>query len=78
MVFELTVNQKTLLINEDNILYVQLGDGSVPQDKTLSVNIVMIDDKNITIISGKNSEAKEIYEKIKKRLILDNLNNLTL
>ena len=78
MVFELTVNQKTLLINEDNVLYVQLGDGSVPQNKALSVDIVMIDDKHITITSGKNSEAKEIYEKIKKRLFLDNLNNLTL
>lgn len=35
MVFELTVNQKTFLINEDNVLYVQLGDGSVPQNKSL-------------------------------------------
>ena len=78
MVFELTVNQKTLLINEDNVLYVQLGDGSVPQNKALSVDIVMIDDKHITITSGKKSEAKEIYEKIKKRLFLDNLKDLTL
>lgn len=78
MVFELTVNQKTFLINEDNILYVQLGDGSVPQDKALSVDIVMIDDKHITITSGKNAEAKEIYEKIKKRLFLDNIRDLTL
>ena len=31
----------------------------------------MIDDKHITITSGKNSEVKEIYEKIKKRLIAD-------
>lgn len=78
MVFELTVNQKTFLINEDNILYVQLGDGSVPQNKALSVDIVMIDDKHITITSGKNAEAKEIYEKIKKRLFLDNIRDLTL
>ena len=74
MVFELTVNQKTFLINEDNVLYVQLGDGSVPQNKALSVDIVMIDDKHITITSGKNSEAKEIYEKIKKRLVADMIN----
>ena len=78
MVFELTVNQKTFLINEDNVLYVQLGDGSVPQDKALSVDIVMIGDKHITITSGKKAEAKEIYEKIKKRLFLDNLKDLTL
>lgn len=78
MVFELTVNQKTLLINEDNVLYVQLGDGSVPQNEALSVDIVMINDKHITITSGKKSEAKEIYEKIKKRLFLDNLKDLTL
>lgn len=73
MVFELTVNQKTLLINEDNVLYVQLGDGSVSQNEALTVDIVMIDNKHITITSGKKSEAKEIYEKIKKRLFLDNL-----
>ena len=78
MVFELTVNQKTFLINEDNVLYVQLGDGSVPQNEALSVDIVMINDKHITITSGKKSEAKEIYEKIKKRLFLDNLKDLTL
>ena len=73
MVFELEVNGKTFLINEDNILYVQLGDGSVPQNNALTVDIVMIDDKHITITSGIKSEAKEIYEKIKKRLFLDNL-----
>lgn len=67
MVFELTIKNKTLLINEDNILYVQLGDGS------FTVDIVMINDKHLTITSGKKSEAKEIYEKIKKRLFLDNL-----
>ena len=78
MVFELTVNQKTFLINEDNILYVQLGDGSVPQNEALTVDIVMINDKHITITSGKKAEAKEIYEKIKKRLFLDNLKDLTL
>ena len=78
MVFELTVNQKTFLINEDNVLYVQLGDGSVPQNEALTVDIVMIDDKHITITSGKKAEAKEIYEKIKKRLFLDNLKDLTL
>lgn len=83
MVFELTVNQKTFLINEDNVLYVQLGDDSVPQNEALTVDIVMINDKHITITSGKKAEAKEIYEKIKKRLFLDNLfldnlNNLTL
>ena len=71
MVFELTVNQKTLLINEDNVLYVQLGDGSVPQNEALSVDIVMINDKHITITSGKNSEAKKKKKKIKKRLIAD-------
>lgn len=78
MVFELTVNQKTFLINEDNVLYVQLGDGSVPQNKALSVDIVMIDDKHITFTSDRKAEAKEIYEKIKKRLFLDNLQDLTL
>ena len=71
MVFELTVNQKTVLINEDNVLYVQLGDGSVPQNESLTVDIVMINDKHLTITSGKKAEAKEIYEKIKKRLIAD-------
>ena len=40
--------------------------GSVPQNKALSVDIVMIDDKHITITSGKNSEVKEIYEKNKE------------
>lgn len=78
MVFELTVNQKTFLINEDNILYVQLGDESVLQNEDLTVDIVMIDDKHITFTSDRKAEAKEIYEKIKKRLFLDNLNNLTL
>ena len=73
MVFELEVNGKTFLINEANILYVQLGDGSVPQNEALTVDIVMIDNKHITITSGKKYEAKEIYEKIKKRLFLDNL-----
>ena len=73
MVFELTIKEKTLLINEDNILYVQLGDGSVPQNESLTVDIVMINDKHLTITSGKKAEAKEIYEKIKKRLFLDNL-----
>lgn len=33
-------------------------------------------DKHITITSGKKAEAKEIYEKIKKRLILDNNLNI--
>lgn len=75
MVFELTVNQKTLLINEDNVLYVQLGDGSVSQNEALTVDIVMIDDKHITITNGTNAEAKETYNKIRKRLIADmNLN----
>ena len=78
MVFELIIKDKTLLINEANILYVQLGDGSVPQNEALTVDIVMIDDKHITITSGKKSEAKEIYETIKKRLFLDNLKDLTL
>lgn len=78
MVFELTIKDKTLLINEDNILYVQLGDGSVPQNESLTVDIVMINDKHLTITSGKNAEAKKIYEKIKKRLFLDNLQDLTL
>lgn len=73
MIFELTIKNKTLLINEDNILYVQLGDGSVPQNESLTVDIVMINDKHLTITSGKKAEAKEIYEKIKKRLFLDNL-----
>ena len=73
MVFELTIKDKTILINEDNILYVQLGDGSVPQNESFKVDIVMINDKHLTITSGKKSEAKEIYEKIKKRLFLDNL-----
>lgn len=78
MVFELTIKDKTLLINEANILYVQLGDGSVSQNEALTVDIVMIGDNHITITSGKKSEAKEIYEKIKKRLFLDNLQDLTL
>ena len=73
MVFEITIKDKTLLINEANILYVQLGDGSVPQNEALTVDIVMIDDKHITITSGKKADAKEIYEKIRKRLFLDNL-----
>lgn len=74
MVFELTIKNKTFLINEDNILYVQLGDGSVPQNEALTVDIVMLGDKHITITSGKKSEAKEIYEKIRKRLIADSIN----
>ena len=74
--FELTVNQKTFLINEDNILYVQRGDGSVPQNEALTVDIVMLGDKHITITSGKKSEAKELYEKIRKRLLLDNLRGI--
>ena len=73
MVFELTVNQKTFLINEDNILYVQLGDGSVPQNEALNVDIVMLNDIHITITYVKHSDAKSTYEKIKKRLIADNL-----
>ena len=78
MVFELTIKDKTLLINEDNILYVQLGDESVLQNEDLTVDIVMIDDKHITFTSDRKAEAKEIYEKIKKRLFLDNLKDLTL
>lgn len=75
MVFELTVNQKTFLINEDDVLYVQLGDGSVSQNEALTVDIVMIDDKHITITNGTNAEAQETYNKIRKRLIADmNLN----
>lgn len=77
MVFELTVNQKTFLINEDNVLYVQLGDDSVLQNEALTVDIVMINDKHITFTSDRKAEAKEIYEKIKKRLITDmNLTDL--
>lgn len=71
MVFELIVNQKTFLINEDNVLYVQLGDGSVSQNEALTVDIVMIDDKHITIANGTNAEAQETYNKIRKRLIAD-------
>lgn len=75
MVFELTIKDKTLLINEANILYVQLGDGSVSQNEALTVDIVMIDDKHITITNGTNAEAQETYNKIRKRLIADmNLN----
>lgn len=78
MVFELTVNQKTFLINEDNVLYVQLGDGSVPQNEALTVDIVMIDNIHITITYCKHSDAQSTYEKIKKRLFSDNLQDLTL
>lgn len=75
MVFELEVNGKTFLINEANILYVQLGDGSVPQNEALTVDIVMIDDKHITIKNETNAKAQETYNKIRKRLIADmNLN----
>ncbi len=75
MIFELTVNQKTFLINEDNVLYVQLGDGSVSQNEALTVDIVMINDEHITIKNGTNAEAQETYNKIRKRLIADmNLN----
>ena len=77
MVFELEVNGKTFLINEANILYVLLGDGSVPKDKALSVDICMLDQKHITITNGTNAEAKETYNKIRKRLIADmNLTDL--
>ena len=71
MVFELEVNGKTFLINEANILYVQLGYGSVPKDKAISVDICMLDQKHITITHGTNAEAKETYNKIKKRLFAD-------
>lgn len=71
MVFELDVNGKTFLINSANILYVQLGDGSVPQNKALKVDIVMIDNKHITITYCKHSDAQSTYEKIKKLLIAD-------
>lgn len=77
MVFELTVNQKTLLINEDNVLYVQLGDGSVPKDKAISVDICLLGQEHITIKHGTNAEAQKTYNKIKKRLIADmNLTDL--
>lgn len=78
MVFELTIKDKTFLINEANILYVQLGDGSTPQNKALTVDIVMLNDKHITITYCKHSDAQSTYEKIKKRLFLDNLQDLTL
>ena len=71
MVFELEVNGKTFLINEANILYVQLGDGSVPKDKAISVDICMLEQTHITIKHGTNAEAQETYNKIKKRLIAD-------
>lgn len=71
MVFELTIKDKTLLINEANILYVQLGDDSDLENEALTVDIVMINDKHITFTSDRKAEAKEIYEKIKKRLIAD-------
>lgn len=77
MVFELEVNGKTFLINEAYILYVQLGDGSVPKDKALSVDICMLDQKHITIKKGTNAETQETYNKIMKRLIADmNLTDL--
>lgn len=63
MVFELTIKDKTLLINEANILYVQLGDGSVPQNEALTVDIVMINDKHITITSGKKPRPKKFTKK---------------
>lgn len=78
MVFEIIVNQKTFLINEDNILYVQLGDGSVPQNEALKVDIVMLNDIHITITYVKHSDAKSTYEKIKKLILLNNLQDLTL
>lgn len=71
MVFELEVNGKTFLINEANILYVQLGDGSVPKDKAISVDICMLDQKHITIKHGTTAEAQETFNKIKKRLFVD-------
>lgn len=71
MVFELTVNGKTFLINEANILYVQFG------DQAFSVDICMLDQKHITITNGTNAEAQEMYNKIRTRLIADmNLTNL--
>lgn len=77
MVFELEVNGSPFIINEANILYVQLGDGSVPKDKAISVDICMLDQKHITIKHGTNAEAQETYNKIKKRLIVDmNLKDL--
>ena len=77
MVFELEVNGKTFLINEANILYVQLGDGSVPKDKAISVDICMLDQKHITIKHGTTAEAQKTYNKIRKRLIADmNLKDL--
>jgi hypothetical protein len=71
MAFELEVNGRPFIINEDNILYVQLGDGSVPKDKAISVDICMLDQKHITIKHGTTAEAQETYNKIKKRLIVD-------
>lgn len=52
----------------------RLNDGFRSQDNRIKQNEHEIDDKHITITSGKNSEAKEIYEKIKKRLIADMIN----
>lgn len=71
MVFELTIKNKTFLINEANILYVQLGDGSVPKNKALSVDICLLDKQYITIVTKTNAEAKKAYKKIKNRLIAD-------
>ena len=71
MYLHLLIVRKTFLINEANILYVQLGDGSVPKDKAISVDICMLDQKHITIKHGTNAEAQETYNKIKKRLIAD-------
>mgnify|MGYP003318447585 CR=1 FL=1 len=77
MVFELTVNGKTFLINEANILYVQFGDDLYPKDQALSVDICTLDQKHITITNGTNAEAQETYNKIRKRLIADmNLTDL--
>lgn len=68
MMAEINVNEKTFLINPDKILYIRLGDGSLPSKKSEKVWIYFSDERFICFPMGSATKAKHLYERIKRAL----------
>lgn len=66
MMAELKVGEHVYMLNTDNIEGIRLGDESVPSSKALSVTILFVSGKVLTFGCAKHSQAKKLYDRIKR------------
>ena len=64
---ELKVKDEVYLINPEKVLYVQLGDGTLPASRALSVWI-FFSDRFIAFATDTSEEAKKLYTRVKRLL----------